>query len=258
MAMKTILQTAEKFVTENSPGILTGLGVAGAVTTAVLAAKAGYRTGMDASTQYHEALTEDEELPAELLEPKHLVKTYWKEFVPPVAAGAVTIAAIITANKIGTRRTAAIAAAFKLSEQLTEEYKDKVVKTLGLQKEEKMRSELAAEKMESNPPPPGMIIVTGSDVLFLDELSGRYFHNQVENIKKAVNDINFQVNNNFCASLTDFYEQIGLEGTKFSNSVGWNTDELLEVQFTPTMYEDKPAILLGFNHEPISGYDRCQ
>lgn len=258
MTFKTILNTAQKFVTDNSPGILTGLGVAGAVTTAVLAGRAGYLAGMDASTQYHEAVQEGEDLPEHLLEPKHLVKTYWKGFIPAGAVGATTIASIIMANQIGSRRTAAITAAFKLSEQLSEEYKDKVTKTLGLQKEEKMRSELAAEKMEKDPPPAGMLIISGSDVLFLDELSGRYFHSQVETVKKAVNDINYKVNNYFHASVTDFYELIGLEGTKFSDSIGWNTDELLDVQFTATMYQDKPAIMLGYNHGPILGYDRVQ
>jgi hypothetical protein len=121
-----------------------------------------------------------------------------------------------------------------------------------------MRSELAAEKMEQNPPPSNMIIVTGSDVLFLDELSGRYFHNQVENIKKAVNDINHQVNNNYCASLTEFLRADRSRGHEILQFCRLEHDELLEVQFTPTMFEDKPAILLGFNHEPISGYDRCQ
>lgn len=258
MTMKAALKIAEKFVVENTPGILTGLGVAGSVTAVFLTGRAAYRVGMDASTQYHEAVKENEPLPEHLLEPKHLVRTYWKEFVPAASVGVVTIASIIAANQVGARRTAAIAAAFKLSEQLTEEYKDKVLSTLGVQKEEKMRSELAAEKMEKNPPPQGMLIVAGSDVLFFDELSGRYFHNQVENVRKAVNEINHKVNNFFCASLTEFYELIGLSGTPYSDGVGWNSDELLEVQFSATMYEDKPAIMLGYNHEPVAKYDRCQ
>jgi hypothetical protein len=256
MAIKTILKATEKFVTDKSPGILTGLGVAGTVTSVLLTGRAAFRVGMDASTQYHEALMEDEPLPEHLLEPKHIVKMYWKEFIPGAAIGAATVVAIIAANHIGSRRTAAITAAFKLSEQISGEYKDRVVKTLGLQKEEKMRAELAADKMVANPPASGMIVVAGSDVLFLDELSGRYFHHQVENVKKAVNEINHQVNNYFHASLTDFYDKLGLPATKYSNSVGWNTDELLEVQLTATMYEDQPAILLGYNHGPILGYDR--
>lgn len=258
MAIKTILKTAEKFITDKSPGILTGLGVAGTVTTVLLTGRAAFRVGMDSSTQYHEAVLEDEPLPAHLLEKKHIVKAYWKEFIPAAVAGAVTVTAIIAGNQIGSRRTAAITAAFKLSEQLSDDYKAKVVNTLGLQKEEKMRADLAADRMNASPPSAGMIIVAGSDVLFLDELSGRYFHNTVENVKKAVNDINYKINNYFHASLTDFYDLIGLEGTKFSSAIGWNTDELLEVQFTPTIHADKPAILLGYNHGPILGYDRVQ
>lgn len=261
MEFKTILKTAEKFVTDNSPGILTGLGVAGTVTTVLLTGRAAYQVGMDASTQYHETLMEQDsaaDLPAHLLEPKHIVKTYWKAFIPAGVAGAVTVTAIIAANTVGSRRAAAITAAFKLSEELSQEYKDKVARTLGIPKEEKMRSELAAEKMEKNPPPAGMIIVAGSDVLMMDELSGRYFHSQVETVKKAVNDINHKINNYFHASVTDFYNAIGLEGTKYSDSIGWNSDELLDVQFTPTMYQDKPAIMLGYNHGPILGFDRVQ
>lgn len=250
MTFKTILRTAEKFVTDNSPGILTGLGVAGAVTTAVLAGKAGYSSALLLQTDWANA-GEEPTL-------KQEIGLVWKEFIPAASVGAVTVAAIIMANQIGSRRTAAITAAFKLSEQLSEEYKERVVKTLGLQKEEKMRAELAADKMNDNPPHAGMIVVVGSDVLFLDELSGRYFHSQVDEVKKAVNDINHKVNNYFHASLTDFYELIGLEGTKFSDSVGWNSDELLDVQFTATIHADKPAIMLGYNHGPILGYDRLQ
>lgn len=254
MNLKAILKASEKFVIDNSPGILTGLGVAGTVTTAVLTGKAAYSSALIIAAEYHE---DGRGLGPEPTA-KEKIQLVWKEFIPPAAVGVVTIAAIIGANQIGSRRAAAFAAAFKLSEQLSEDYKKKVVETLGLQKEEKMRSELAADKMKQNPPPPGMIIVAGSDVLMYDELSGRYFKGQVENVKKAVNEINHQVLNYYCASLTEFYDKLGLTATSFSDSTGWNTDELLDVQFSPTMTEDQqPAIMIGYNHEPIKGYDRC-
>lgn len=250
MTAKAILKSVEKFVIDNSPGILTGLGVAGAVTTAVLTGKAAWNS----------AVIIDREFDAYPSGPstKQRVELVWKEFIPPAAVGVVTIAAIIGANQIGSRRAAAFAAAYKLSEQLSDDYKKKVVETLGLQKEEKMRSELAAEKMKENPPSKSMIVVAGTNVLFYDELSGRYFHNTMEKVQRSVNEINHQVNNYFCASLTEFYEKIGLTSTTLSDSIGWNSDELLEVQFSPTMVEDQPAIMIGYNHEPIKGYDRCQ
>jgi hypothetical protein len=260
MTAKTILKTAEKFLVDNSPGILTGLGVAGAVTTAVLSAKGGY----SAALLITERQGRIEELNNRLneseppMDVKEKVKLVWKEFIPAASVGVVTVAAIIGANQIGSRRAAAFAAAYKLSEQLGEDYKKKVLETLGVQKEEKMRAELASEKMEKNPPPNNMLIVAGSQVLFLDEWSGRYFHNTMEAVMKAVNDINHQVNNYFCASLTEFYDRIGLPPTSGSDDIGWNSDELMDVQYSPTIYKDQPAIMIGYNNSPIKGYERCQ
>lgn len=258
MTIKMLLATAEKFVVDNSPGILTGLGVAGAVTTVVLTGREAFRVGMDASTQYHEALKEGEPLPEHLLETGHLIKTYWKGFIPAGISGVATVTCIIAANHIGTRRTAAIAAAFRLSEKLTEEYKDRVVKALGVQKEEKMRSELTKDRM-INAGGAENIIIVGTEVIFYDELSGRFFKNDMENVRKAVNDINHQVNNFYSASLTDFYEAIGLSPTSFSDDVGWNTDELLDIKFSPTLLDDgRPAIGISINTSPVRGYDRVQ
>lgn len=254
MKTKLLLRAAEKFVIENSPGILTGLGVAGAVTTAVLTGKASWNSAvLVADAEAERGVKESNFLP---LTGKEKFELVWKEFIPPAAVGIVTVAAIIGANQVGSRRTAAIAAAFKLSEQLNEDYKKKVLETLGIQKEEKMRSELAADKMEKNPPQNNMLIVVGSDVLFYDEMSGRYFHNTMEKVMQAVNEINHQVNNYFHASLTEFYDKIGLNATSISDSVGWNTNELMDIQFSPTMFDGKPAIMIGYNNEPIAGYDR--
>lgn len=256
MSAKTILRAAEKFIVDNSPGILTGLGVAGTVTTAVLTGKAAYSSALTIADQKR-VLEPDEKLDV-----KDKIKLVWTEFIPPAAVGVVTIAAIIGANQIGSRRAAAFAAAYKLSEQLSDDYKKKVVETLGLKKEEEVRASIASDKMQKNPPSAGMLVVAGSEVLMYDELSGRYFKNTVDNVKKYVNEINYQVLNYFCCSLTEFYERIGLTATKYSDDVGWNTDELLEVQFTAVMVnvdgQEQPAIMIGYNHEPIKGYERCQ
>lgn len=251
--MKTtmILKAAEKFVIDNSPGILTGLGVAGAVTTAVLTGKAAWNSAVLIESQ------RDADHPHKFTT-KQIIEQTWKEFIPPAAVGLVTVAAIIGANHVGTRRTAAITAAFKLSEQLSDDYKKKVLETLGIQKEEKLRSDLAAEKMAENPPPQGMILVTGSNVLFYDELTGRYFENTMEKVQAAVNEINYQINNYHHASLSDFYYKIGLHATAFSDDMGWNSDELLDVVYSPTMFEGKPAIMIGYNNRPINGFDRLQ
>lgn len=254
MSAKTILRAAEKFIVDNSPGILTGLGVAGTVTTAVLTGKAAYSSALTIADQ--ERVLE----PGEKFDTKDKIKLVWTEFIPPAAVGVVTVAAIIGANQIGSRRAAAFAAAYKLSEQLSEDYKQQVLKTLGLQKEEKMRAEMGAEKIAKNPPEPNMLIVAGANALFYDELSGRYFHNTMDAVQRAVNEINYQVNNYYCASLTEFYDRIGLESTRYSDDIGWNSEKLLEVQYTGILLPGgtQSAIMISYNEEPIKGYERCQ
>lgn len=255
MTVKALFHSVERFVTQNSPGILTGLGVAGTITTAILTGKAAYSTGLKIAAMEREL---DNKGDFVVVDPKEKIQLFWKEFVPAAAVGATTVTCIIAANHIGTRRTAAIAAAFKLSEQLTEEYKDRVVKTLGAQKEEKMRAELAADRMDRNGGAE-TIIISGPEVVFYDDLSGRFFKNEMEKIRKAVNDINHKVNNFYFATLSEFYEEIGLTPTSFSDGVGWNTDALLDVTYTATILKDgRPAIAMSFKTAPTSGYDRCQ
>jgi hypothetical protein len=252
MNLKPFFKTAQKFVTDNSPGILTGLAVAGTVTTAVLTGKAAFHVGVAASEEYREAINKDE-----MTSPKRLVKVYWKEFVPAAIVGAATVTCIVGATHISTRRAAAMAAAFKLSEELANEYKERVVQHLGAQKEEKMRAELAKERVERIGGVSDIIIV-GSEVVFYDALTGRLFKNEMVKVEKAVNEINHQINNFYHASLTEFYEKIGLSGTIFSDEVGWNSDELLDVKYAAILVDDKAVISLEFRTTPIRGYDRCQ
>lgn len=260
MTLKSILSFTEKFVTDNSPGILTGLAVAGTVTTAVLTGKAAYTAALKIEVARIRTDAEGNLVAGVLassIPAKEKVDLVWKEFIPAAVTGVATVTCIIAANRIGSRRTAAIAAAFKLSEQLAEEYKAKVVEKLGVQKEEKIRSELARDRMDTT----GwkdVVFVGGSSVLFYDELSGRFFQNEKTKVDKAVNDINHQINNYYHASLSDFYEMLGLNRTSFGEEVGWNSDQLLDVKFAATLLDDdKPAIGMTFRTTPIRGYDRC-
>lgn len=263
MSFKNGLKVAEKFLVDNSPGILTGLGVAGTITTAVLAGKAAYSSAfliqqenmMNKSTAL--SYEEIDGRTVNQLGAKKTVELVWKEYIPAAIALTATVTSIVMANQVSTRRAAAIAAAFKLSEQMSEEYREKIVKTLGKKKEEEARSELAAERI-SKVADHGTIIIAGGQVMFYDELSGRIFSNDVETVRKAVNDINHKVNNYMHASLSDFYDLIGLKPTGFSDEIGWNTDELLEVEFVSTLVDERtPAISISYNNTPIRGFDRC-
>jgi hypothetical protein len=252
VSFKGILSAAEKFVGDNASGILTGLGVAGAVTTAVLTGRATWSAAEIVNQNNLQDDVHDLYMPM-----KKKIDLVWKQYIPPAVVGAVTITAIIAANRVGSRRAAAIAAAFRISENMSEEYKKRVVEALGKKSEEKVRADVMRDQMERIPGN-NLIIAAGSEVIFFDQFSGRYFPSDIETVRQVVNKINQQVNHNYYASLTDFYEALGLPKTEMSDEFGWNSDELLEVTFIPVLMEgtERPAIGISFNKFPIRGYSR--
>jgi len=102
-----------------------------------------------------------------------------------------------------------------------------------------------------------VFVITGSEVVFYDNMSGRFFKSEMVKVQQAINEINFQINNFYHASLNDFYEKLGLGRTEYGEEVGWNSDALLEVKFAASIQDDKPVIGMSFYTTPVRGYDRC-
>lgn len=242
----------EKLAINNSPVLLTAIGVAGTVATAVLTHKAATK----AETLYREEIEAHyfDGIPLNEWK-KERVKLVWRCYIPPVATGALTIGAIIFANRIGTKRAAAMAAAYTISERAYSEYRDKVVEKIGETKERNLRDELVQDQVRRNPISEENFIVTSGDVMCCDLFSGRYFRSSVEDIKKAVNDTNYQIMHHQSATLTDFYDRVGLPRTDVSDEIGWNFDKLIEIEFTTVMKEDgQPCIAYRFPVHPVRGF----
>lgn len=255
MTFQMLASRAQKMLGDNSPLILTGIGAAGVITTAVLTGKATIKACEILEDERHAQLL-DRDL--HHFKPKWVVQKTWKLYVPPVVVGALTVASIITANQIGTRRAAAMASAYVLSERAYQEYKDKVLEKYGETKARNLRDDLAQDRVNQNPVTEHQIVITnGGNVLCLEPFSGRYFMSDMETLKKAQNDLNYTVLNSYYASLTDFYNLIGLDRTKLSDDLGWNSDKMLELTFTTTLAETgQPCLVMDYQAIPIRGYDR--
>lgn len=241
----------KKFVYDNSPGILAGVGVAGAVTAAYLSGRATFKAA-DILRRDWETSTLDRERTA-----KETFLLVWPLYIPAGATLLLTIAAIVGSSQIGNRRAAAVAAAYAISEKAMSEYKDKVVEKIGEKKERDIQDEIAQDRVLSNPNNTEITIVDAGDVLCYDMFSGRYFKSSMEALKKAQNDTNYQILNHAYASLSDFYARIGLSGTLYSEEVGWTSDHQVELAFSTVLSDDeKPCIAIGFNPHPVREYYR--
>jgi hypothetical protein len=240
-------------LSKHSPEILVGLGVAGMITTTVLAVKA---------TPKALQLIEEkkEELGVNKLTPVETVKTTWKCYVPAAVTGVASIACVIGANSVNAKRNAALATAYKLSETAFSEYRGKVVEEIGEKKERKVRDKISEAQLKESPISKTEVIVTGrGQTLFFEPLSHRYFYSDLEKIKRAENNLNKQIIcDAFDAGVTvnDFYEEIGIPGTATGDSLGWRVDHLIDIYPSPQMaeegteYEGQPCIVLTHMNPP--------
>jgi len=258
MTLIDIAKQVERYAINNSPTILAGVGAAGTVMTAVLTGRAFFRVGQDVNARHYEPLLEGNE--PEYLTPTDIAKEYWTEFVPPAVMGLISVTAIISANRIGTRRAAAVAAAYTLSEKAFEEYRDKVVQKIGEKKAKVVRDEIAQDRVTNDPPSSKEVVITGNgEVMCYDTLTGRYFKSSMESVRKAMNDVNKQVLDSGYASLTEFYDRIGLSGTQYSEEVGWTYDNMVDVCFSTVISEDgQPCLAIQYNTAPVRNYYKLQ
>jgi hypothetical protein len=257
-----------KFLLEHhSTTILTGVGVGGTVATAVLTGRASFKAAklIDAQPAKLERAMGDAgytngEIAAVVVERTKIekAKLVWTLYLPPVASGVLTISSIIAANKLSSKKIAALAVAGGISERALQEYKDKVVEKFGDRKSIEVRDDIAQDRVNASAYKAKEVVILGTgDVLCYDMLTGRYFQSSVEQIRKAENKVNFELVHNMSASLSYFFEEVGLEPTSYTDMVGWNSNDPMEVVLSTVMSPDgRPCIAIDFSKAPVTDYDK--
>lgn len=240
-------------MSKNSPTILTGLAVAGLVSTTVLAVKATPKALelIEEERLYRES--ESENGSVEPFNLKDFILLTWKCYIPATAMGVVTMACIISANSINLKRNAALASMYSLSEVALKEYQAKVVETIGKNKEQKIKDDIKQDRINNNPVRESEIIVTGKgDTLCYDSLSGRYFKSDIEHIRRSLNKLARDMMSDMFISLNDVYYALDLSSTKLGDLVGWHVDDgLVEPEFGSLLTENGvPCLVLDFVDEP--------
>lgn len=242
-------------LSKHSPELLTGIGIAGMITTTVLAVKATPKA-LKLIEQKQQELYPDS---TEKLTPIETVKTTWKCYLPAVITGAVSTACLIGASSVNARRNAALATAYNLSATALAEYKDKTVEMVGTKKEREIRDKIAEERIQKEPVNNSAIIVSGTgNTRCFDTITKRRFTSDIEQIKRIVNELNRRmVNGDDYISLNEFYYELGLDGCSVGEDLGWNvTRGLIELDFSAQLDTDGvPCIVLDYMVAPKRGYN---
>ena len=212
---------------KNSPAILTGMAVAGLVTTGIMLWKASPKA-QKVINNYKETMSdleECDELSPEVKkqETVEFVKEIAPIVAPPIIMGMLTTTCIIASNRISTKRIAALSAAYSLAEKGYSEYAEKAKEMLGKNKESKISEGVVEDHMSRNPYTGSNVIETGTgNTLFYDDSSDRYFHASIDAVHEAFKKISDRQELEDWIELNDLYYEIGLPTTTNGSILGFS------------------------------------
>lgn len=251
MDVKHMKDSAMQTLSRHLPDILTGLGVASFFIAIGLAV---------ANTPKAERKLEALRKKAK----KHrlpvidMAKETWREWVPVTAAAAVGTGCIIGGMRTTHKRTAALTAAYTLSENALRTYKDQVVSVIGEKKEEAVRQKAAAEKARSiKEASPSSAMTTApidGEVRCIDVVSGRVFYSRKGKIEAAENRINDRLRSEMYISLNEFYDELDnrdLTHISIGDDLGWNVDRPLDLFLYGKLEDDgRLTLVMDYNTLP--------
>lgn len=251
MGLKEVLRTVGNFADKNAPEILKGIGISGTITSLVMAIKSTPRA--------LEAIEREKARKGESkLTTWETIKCAGKYYIPCIATEILSLGCFAVGDHIGHKRTAALAAAYAISENALKSYTEKVIEVIGDKKELAVRSAVDKDIIAANPISKTEVVVTnhGKNLCF-DATSSRYFLSSKQKIDDSVNIINKNLRDEMYIPLNEFYYLLGLESADCGDLLGWNIDKgYLVIKYTTQIAEDgTPALVLNYKDTLSPKYD---
>ena len=250
MIFKAVRETAKK----NAAKILSGGSIIGVVGTSVL-------TGIGSWKACKKIERIKQETGKEKLTFKEAFLAVWPFYISPAVAGVSTIAGIVAADKIYTKHEASLVAACSLAETAVEDFKKKAEEVVGEKKVTEIKDAVAKEQLARNPVPSNEVVfIPGSgETLCFDPLSGRYFKNTIDGLRKIENEMNrMMVQGEDYVSLNEYYYFINLEPIDLGYELGWNLnrDKFVKIVFSSQIASNnQPCVVVGFENPPKYGFE---
>lgn len=272
------------YVSKYSPQILTTVGIAGVVTSAVFASKAtlhlepivdNMQGHLDVAKELHEtgAASDMDHTKRKTQIIVSGAKDIIKLYGPSVTLGLASIGCIVAAHGIMQKRNAALVAAYKVVESSFAKYRERVVEDLGAEKDREYQygvSQASVIKNEGTGEDEEVISFDPNGVSgyarFFDQLNDNWCKVPEYNLtflRAQQNMANDRLHTRGHVFLNEVYEALGLPHTKEGAIVGWvlnkNGDNFIDFGMYDPENEKarefvnghETAILLDFNVDGV-------
>lgn len=252
--VRPFLFRSKQFLVKNAPGILMGMGTVGSVTSVIFAIKAtpaawnahadavvektSKRLGRDLSGTEYMITTGQEK--ADKLTIIENIKACSKYYIPAVGLELFSLMCFWGAHGIDVRRQAVLAGLYSTAEETLREYQKKVQDSFGKESERQVRTDIAQDHANQNPPP-SMVFEADTDVWC--RYKGYKFRSNYNHLKEIQNDANQQLIKHMYYSERELLwlfdpDHKWIVPDSDSGQVGWTVDDLLHFDILPSMNAD--------------------
>lgn len=209
-----------KFTKEHTSDLLFWTGLTGLAGTAVLAA---YET--PAALKALEQKRQEEERSE--LTFAETIQTASKYYIRPLITGGFSAFCLIMAHRSDSKKAAALATAYGLTETAYSTYREKTKELVGEKKEGEIRDSVAKEHADTKAPVILTdVIITGyGHTVCMDSATGRLFYGDADKLRSAAETINRRLRNDMFVPLNEFYDEIGLDRVNLGDDVGFDVDK---------------------------------
>lgn len=234
MKVKQLFTKAMTFADDHQREILLGCTIVGVISTGITAWRNAPKA-RDIIEEHKKVMDEipEDDKDARRQETFDTAKELAPLVLPPVVLGGLTIFCAVGGHSASTKQIAALSAAYNMSEKALADYTEKAKELLGDKKVQQVKDAVNVDKVTTAATPiKENILATGNGTtICYDTTSGRYFYSNAEAIKKACNDINLQMMNEYYVSLNELYDAIGLPSIALGDELGFNIDNgLIDIE----------------------------
>lgn len=267
LKMKAIINSGQKFVSDHAAAILTGFSVIGMVTTVGLSIKEtpiALDLIADAKEQKAKSINPMNRPDSNVIEQDELtvietIKACWKCYIPAILSGGLTVACIIGSNRVSHKKEVALAAAYKLTENAFNQYKEKAVELIGEEKEKQIQESVNADNMKKASQ--SITVIGTGDCVFYEAVSGQSFRSSINKVEKARNDANYDMTfgNEYYKSFNEWLDMLGVEHVTYGDEMGFCTDKgMIDTRITPDVDPEtmEPIMILDYGCRPVYDYRR--
>lgn len=219
IANKMVLQ-----VKRHSPTILTCLGAAGVVATAV--------TAVRATPKVVRMIQRAEDKKGDALTKMETVRVAAPSYIPAATIGASTIACIFGANALNRHQQAAITSAYIFLDNAYKEYRHRVKELYGNDADLAIRKTITKKRREP------VVVKSEDTVLFFEERYGEYFERTMAEVTNAEYELNRKLSIDGIASLNDFYRYLNLNPVRYGEYIGWSESAWVDFEHDMVELED--------------------